>query len=286
MTVSAEHCITLEQALFIAENSSPTIQKALLKREQSHQNLITRKAILEQPLFTCNSPKMSLKMLELEVENFEIEYALAKLLLEKNVTTLFYNVYMAQLSLDIAREELDNMQQRRNATADKVEAKLTAGIGLYQADLNLSSARSAVKNKEMALENAKASFKEYIGVDLNDEINVLASVTSSDFIFIPMDKTVRYGLELRMEICRNLENYRTQIEIEKQNQLNAELAYEISLEKYKNGDITGMDLNLYQSQLSNRKLSMAQAQIYYKLELLNLKIATRYDFEKTNLLWI
>jgi outer membrane protein len=41
---------------------------------------------------------------------------------------------------------------------------------------------------------------------------------------------------------------------------------------------------LYQSQLSNRKLSMAQAQIHYKLEMLNLKIASLYDFEKNNYL--
>jgi outer membrane protein len=39
-------------------------------------------------------------------------------------------------------------------------------------------------------------------------------------------------------------------------------------------------LNLYQSQLSSKKISMAQAQINYKMELLNLKIAFLYDFEK------
>jgi outer membrane protein len=467
LTMSAERSITMEEALFIAENSSPTMQKALLTREQSHQNLIAQKAAmkasfslnlspfkysntrnfnslysswynyeylssggtfsikqpilptnttlslinylgwqstqssysgsttsdksfvndlyvsLEQPLFTYNSQRMNLKVLELEVENSEIEYALAQLSLEKNVTTLFYNVYMAQLNLDIAREELKNTQLSRNTTADKVETKLTAKIELYQADLNLSSARSTVKNKEVALENAKASFKQYIGLDLNDKINVLASITSSDSTSVSMDKAIQYGLDSRMElrqrkieienelftliktkdyndfdgsvalsvgltgnnqalrsvydkpakspsvgvsftiplfdwgerkariksqkaalnsskvdldtertgiiveigeICRNLENYRAQIDIEKQNQRNAELAYDISLEKYKNGDLTSMDLNLYQSQLSNRKLSMAQAQIYYKLEMLNLKIASLYDFEKNKYL--
>jgi outer membrane protein len=32
--------------------------------------------------------------------------------------------------------------------------------------------------------------------------------------------------------------------------------------------------------LSSKKVSLAQAQVNYKLELLNLKIATLYDFEK------
>ena len=40
-----------------------------------------------------------------------------------------------------------------------------------------------------------------------------------------------------------------------------------------------MDLNLYQNQLSSAKLDLVNAQINYKLELLNLKIQTLYDWE-------
>jgi len=459
----AEQTYTLEQALLIAETSSPSMQKAQLSREQSRQYLIAQKASLkasfslglnpfkysntrnfddrysswynyeyrssggtfsikqpilptnttlslvntfgwqntysnyansitsdksfvndmylslEQPLFTYNSQRMNLKKLELDVENAGIEYVLARLSLEKNTTFLFYNVYMSQLDLVIAREELKNTQLSRNTVADKVETGMAANIELYQADLNLSSAQSTVKNKEVALENAKVRLKQFIGMDLNETISVVATVGISDSLTIPIDKAIEYGLNSRMElrqreiiieneqftltqtkdyndfdgsvalsvgltgnnevlrkvydkptkspsigisfsipifdwgerrarikaeqaalknrkvdlesertgiiveigeVCRNIENYRVQIDIEKQNQRNAELAYDISLEKYKNGDLTGMDLNLYQSQLSNKKISMAQAQINYKLELLNLKIATLYDFER------
>jgi len=41
-----------------------------------------------------------------------------------------------------------------------------------------------------------------------------------------------------------------------------------------------MDLNLYQTQLSQKKMAYAQALIDYKNELLNLKIQSLYDFEK------
>lgn len=461
-SVSAEQTLTLEQALQIAETSSPSMQKAQLSREQSRQYLIAQKASLkasfslglnpfkysntrnfddrysswynyeymssggtfsisqpilptnttltlvntfgwqntlssysgsttsdksfvndmflslQQPLFTYNSQKMNLKELELDVENAEIEYALARLSLERSVTSLFYNVYMSQLNLDISKEELKNTQGSRNTIADKVENGMAANVELYQADLNLSSAKSTVKNREVALENAKANFKQFVGMDLNEKITVMASIAESDTIIISIDKAVERGLNSRMElrqrkiaienqqfsltktkdyndfdgsvslsvgltgnneilqnvyskpakspsvgisfnipifdwgerrarikaqeaalksrnidldsertgviveigeVCRNIENYRTQIEIEKQNQKNAELAYEISLEKYKNGDLTSMDLNLYQSQLSSKKISMALAHIHYKLEVLNLKIATLYDFE-------
>jgi outer membrane protein TolC len=81
------------------------------------------------------------------------------------------------------------------------------------------------------------------------------------------------------KVCRNLLNLRNQIGIAKQSVTNAQLTYDLNLEKYKNGDLTGMDLNIYQNQLSEQQLSYTNSLISYKLELLNLKIQTLYDFE-------
>jgi outer membrane protein TolC len=82
------------------------------------------------------------------------------------------------------------------------------------------------------------------------------------------------------EVYRNLNNLQNQIEIARQNVVNAQLTYDLNLERYKNGDLTGMDLNIYQNQLSGKQLSYTNSLISYKLELLNLKIQTLYDFEK------
>jgi len=86
-------------------------------------------------------------------------------------------------------------------------------------------------------------------------------------------------LDIR-KVYRNLINLRNQIEIARQNVTNAQLTYDLNLERYKNGDLTGMDLNIYQNQLSEKKLTYTNSLISYKLELLNLKIQTLYDFEK------
>ena len=61
---------------------------------------------------------------------------------------------------------------------------------------------------------------------------------------------------------------------------NAELTYEINLERYKNGDLSSMDLNLYQEQLSRQKMGLVGALIDYKLALLDLKTQSLWDFEK------
>ncbi len=81
------------------------------------------------------------------------------------------------------------------------------------------------------------------------------------------------------KVYRNLLNLQNQIGIAQQNVTNAQLTYDLNLEKYKNGDLTGMDLNIYQNQLSEKQLSYTNSLIEYKLELLNLKIQTLYDFE-------
>ena len=81
------------------------------------------------------------------------------------------------------------------------------------------------------------------------------------------------------KVYRNLQNLENQIEIAEQNVKNAELTYDINLERYRNGDLTSMDLNRFQSQLSEKKTALADALINYKIELLNLKILSLYDFE-------
>lgn len=330
-----------------------------------------------QPIFTYNRQKLELKELELSFENANISYAIQRLNLERNVTEFFYNVYMAQMNLNIAKEELANTQKSYEIIKNKVEAGLAAREELYQAELNLATSKSTLQNREVSFENAKDQLKLYLGMDLYEDFSILADVAMNP-VRVDLEKAIETGLESRMELrqreieiengqfdlirtksqnefrgdvnlrlgisgdnpnldqvfdaptnspsvavsfniplfdwgekkariaaqeaaiesqklnysdeqnqiiigirqaFRNLQNQLTQIEIAEQSQTNAELTYEINLERYENGDLTGMDLNLYQTQLSERKIAYAQALINYKIELLNLKIQSLYDFE-------
>ncbi|MGQ9619542.1 MAG: TolC family protein [Bacteroidales bacterium] len=104
-----------------------------------------------------------------------------------------------------------------------------------------------------------------------------ASIESSKVSLEEEENDIILGIR---KVYRNLINLQNQIEIAKKSVTNAQLTYELNLEKYKNGDLTGMDLNIYQNQLSEKQLAYTNALISYKLELLNLKIQTLYDFEK------
>lgn len=86
-------------------------------------------------------------------------------------------------------------------------------------------------------------------------------------------------LNIRSTI-RSLNNLKVQIKIAEQSLKNAQLTYDLNVIRYREGDLTGMEMNQFQTQLSNQKMSYSQSLIDYKIELLNLKILTLYDYEK------
>lgn len=333
---------------------------------------------IAQPLFTYNRTKLALKELELDLENAQLEYAMQRLNMEKQVTQFFYDVYLAQMNLSISQDEFNNTQKSYEITQNKVTAGISAREELYQAELNFATAKSAVQNAQVALDNLKDQFKQYIGMDILEEITVMTDVALNP-VTVDVNKAIEHGLSSRMElrqreidiensifglirtkslnefkgdvnlslgisgdneellkvydnptnnprvsisfnlplydwgekkarikaqeavietqklsqteekkqitidirrINRSLQNLVNQIDISAQSEKNAQLTYEINLERYANGDLTSMDMNLFQNQLSQKKMSYAQALIDYKIELLNLKIQSLYDFEK------
>lgn len=348
-------------------SGSPLVNKAF------YNNLYLS---LSQPLFTYNRTKIALKTLELNNENAQLSYSMQRLSSEKTVSQLFYNVYMAQMSLTIRQDENENTQKSYEIIKNKVDAGLAAKEQLFQAEVNLETAKSSLASARVSLESAKDQFKQYIGMDIFEEISVITDVSVAP-IEVDGKKALEHGLASRMElrqrqisietsqfdliaikaqnefrgdlalsigvsgdnptlkniydkptqsphygitfnvpifdwgqraaliraqnaviktqilnysnqdiqikvdirqVIRNLSNLKDQISIALQNQKNSQLTYDINLERFKNGDLTSMDLNLYQVQLSNNKMAYAQALINYKLELLNLKIQSLYDF--------
>src|SRR4030042_923250 len=268
---------------------------------------------LDQPLFTFNRTKLQLKELELALENSKISYAIQLLSLERQVTQAFYYVYQQQQSLDIANQAFQNMQKSYEVSKNKVDAGISAREEMFQAELNMASSKSEYENSQVSFENAKNEFKGSLGLSVglfgdnekfgdvyanptdNEEVSLSltiplwdwgerksrikaseASIESANISLEEEKNDIILGIR---KVYRNLLNLQNQIGIAEQNVKNAQLTYDLNLEKYKNGDLTGMDLNIYQNQLSEKQLSYTNSLISYKLELLNLKIQTLYDFE-------
>ena len=332
---------------------------------------------VSQPLFRVNKIKLDLKNIELDYENALINYALQRLNLENSITNQFYNVYTAQNSLEISRAELKDAEANYTVIKNKVDADLSTKDELYQAELNLATAKSTVDNRIVSLENAKDDFKKVLGIDLETGIEIIAQVSAQP-VTVDLGKAIANALGSRLELkqreisrteldlqmkqiketnsfngelslsigiigdneklgdiyktptnnprvalsfnvpifdwgerkarikaqeiaiemhnletdeekkaieiairksYRNLNNLLTQISIAEKSVKNAQLTYDLNAERYRNGEITGMEMNQFQTQLSNRKMSYVSTIIEYKKELLNMKILTLYDFE-------
>ncbi|MDR2968555.1 MAG: TolC family protein [Tannerellaceae bacterium] len=333
---------------------------------------------LSQPIFTYNTRKMALKEIEFAYENANISYALQRLRTEVDITQQFYNVYSEQSRLDISHEELKNAQQSYDIIKNKVDADLAARDELFQAELNLATAKSTVESGLTTLENNKDQLKKVLGIPLDEQLTVVTEVNIQE-VDINLEQAIESGLSSRLELrqreieaeqlefdmietkalnefkgeinlslgltgdngefgaiyknptqspqvmvtftvpifdwgekkarvkaqeiarkihdyqtrdaeidiemdirqaWRQLENYRRQIGIAEQNVNNAQLTYDLNLTRYREGDITGMDMNQFQTQLSNQRISYTRALIDYKVQLLNMKILSLYDFEK------
>lgn len=365
--------ISLNNNLFWQESSSD--QAGNIKNQRFTNNVYIK---IDQPLFTYNKTRMELRELELSYENTKLSYAIQLLNIEKSVTQTFYDVYSSQKDLHIAKEEFKNQETNYKIIKNKAEAGLIAMEELFQAELNFSSSKSTLYNKEIALENAKDNFKQILGMDFDENFIILADVSVNP-ISVNMKNAIGYAIQQRMElrqkdialekalfqlvktksqnefrgdlsakigiigddpkfgniydnvqdnqnisisfnipvfdwgekkarirateasiesttlsneeekksiilnvrkVCRNLPNLINQIQIARQNEQNSQRTYELNVEKYKNGTITGMDLQQFQNQLTQKKQALTSALIQYKLELLNLKIQTLWDFEK------
>ena len=334
--------------------------------------------VINQPLFTYNRRQMALDELELNYENANLNYAIQRLTLEKTITSQFFDVYLAQLNLDISREELENTTKNFDIVKDKVEADLLAKEELYQAELNFANAQLSVQDNELGLANAEELFKREIGMDLDEDIQLFTELDAHE-VFVDLDKAIEYALQSRMELrqrqinidkslfdmertksmnefradlqltlgifgdnedfgqvynsptsnpsvglslnipiwvwgerdariqaqevslksqklelqedekqirmdirraYRSVQTQMPRIEIARKNVENAERTYDINLERYINGDLSGIDLNQFQTQLSSKKIELARSLINYKTQLLDLKILTLYDWEK------
>ncbi len=93
------------------------------------------------------------------------------------------------------------------------------------------------------------------------------------------DEKVQIMIDIR-STYRDLQKNVRQIEIARKGVRLAQMTYEIDLERYRSGELSSFELSQKQAQLSERKMSLVDAQIGYKLALLDMKIKSLWDFEK------
>ncbi len=251
-----------KEELFQAEVNMATSESSVYSAEINYENAKDNfKILLGMPLDedVMVLPNTGINTIEVN-SNDAVRYALEQrmeirqkqITLEEDVFNIirakaeneFKGSISARIGLDALAGKIKNMY---DSPTDNEQIGISLNIPIF--DWGAKKAR--VKSSELAMESNQ--------IDLDEQKKNIT-------------------LEVR-QICRNLPTLVRQIDIKKKSIENAEHTYEINLEKYRTGNLTGMELQQYQTQLTNAKQEYTNALISYKLELLNLKIQTLWDFE-------
>jgi outer membrane protein TolC len=179
--------------------------------------------------------------MEIRQRNIDIQSALFSLMDSKTI-----NEFAGEVSAGLG---IQNLTQ--NSVANPTLSTPSVGLSLNIPIFDWGERKARIKSAEGGIESSELNLE-------TEKLDIIINIRRS---------------------VRNLKNLQNQIEIQNKSVKNAQLTYEINMERYKNGDLTSMDLGLFQTQLSNRKLALTNALINYRLELLNLKIQALYDFE-------
>ena len=254
--------LVAKEELFQAEVNMATSESSVYSAEINYENAKDNfKILLGMPLDedVMVLPNTGINTIEVN-SNDAVRYALEQrmeirqkqITLEEDVFNIirakaeneFKGSISARIGLDALAGKIKNMY---DSPTDNEQIGISLNIPIF--DWGAKKAR--VKSSELAMGSNQIDFDE---------------------------QKKNITLEVR-QICRNLPTLVRQIDIKKKSIENAEHTYEINLEKYRTGNLTGMELQQYQTQLTNAKQEYTNALISYKLELLNLKIQTLWDFE-------
>jgi len=152
-----------------------------------------------QPIFTTNKLKEDLEEAKYRYEWTSSSFTRGQMNIIYEVTQGFYALYRATRQVEIAREKLKNSEESyriarlMTETGRKPEADvLIAEVALAQNQANLS---------EMVgdLERVKDSFKQLIGLSLEEEIDIVTDLKYDTFE-VDLAQAIRQALKNRLEL--------------------------------------------------------------------------------------
>ncbi|MDR1344725.1 MAG: TolC family protein [Tannerellaceae bacterium] len=180
------------------ENLRATFEQdySTLKRRQAYSQF---GLIFDQPVFTKNRLRENLRVAQYQYERSELFFTRTQMDIVYNVTKGFYEVYKAAYEKQINGELLLNAQEALRIARLKFETGnipegdlLVTEINALQSDVNLSESSGRY-------ELQKDEFKLLIGVDMNEEIDIVAGM-DFETVVIDLQTAIEQALANRLEV--------------------------------------------------------------------------------------
>lgn len=171
----------------------------VLKRNQVYSQVMLS---FNQPVFTANRLKENMKAAELGYRRSVCYYTRTQMDIVYNVTSAFYQVYRTAFEHRIHEERLANSKEAYRIAKLKMEMGNLPQGDILTSEIIVGQDEARVMESEGKLEAAYDNFKLLIGLDLNEQIELVANMEFESLI-IDMQQAIDAALQNRMELQEN-----------------------------------------------------------------------------------
>ncbi len=198
-----------------------------------------------QPLFGFNQLRWDKRIEPLRFEESRREYVENLEEISQNAATLFFDLLLAQISLDIAQKNVNSNDTVYQIAQGRYELGKIPENELLQLELNLMNSRQQVAQASLDLETSTLLLKSYLNFTDNDNIELVIPENLPEFA-VDVDAALTYALQNRQEAVafdrRRLEADRDVAQATGQSGLNADLFGQFGLTN-RSDDFSGIYSN-------------------------------------------
>ena len=156
----------------------------------------------------------SIKSAKLNYENGITSYETAVKTVEKNVRQIFYSLIYSKENLSLLNRNLETAKQRYDLSQEKFSRGQLSELDLLTTQMNYESLKPSYESAEIAYENSIANFKQLLGINQNEQIELIGNLDEMMNVSINQDL-----LEYNLEELPTVKEIKSKIELAKTNLL-------------------------------------------------------------------
>ena len=156
----------------------------------------------------------SIKSAKLNYENGITSYETAVKTVEKNVRQIFYSLIYSKENLSLLNRNLETAKQRYDLSQEKFSRGQLSELDLLTTQMNYESLKPSYESAEIAHENSIANFKQLLGINQNEQIDLIGNLDEMMNVSINQDL-----LEYNIEELPTVKEIKSKIELAKTNLL-------------------------------------------------------------------
>lgn len=156
----------------------------------------------------------SIKSAKLNYENGITSYETAVKTVEKNVRQIFYSLIYSKENLSLLNRNLETAKQRYDLSQEKFSRGQLSELDLLTTQMNYESLKPSYESAEIAYENSIANFKQLLGINQNEQIDLIGNLDEMMNVSINQDL-----LEYNIEELPTVKEIKSKIELAKTNLL-------------------------------------------------------------------